>query len=504
LRDAIEHAPTPPSPVTEVKLLPTNGGGGQLPKLSAEAFELARQVYYLHHGNFADAARAVIAAGLSDTDNETTVRERLKTWWKREDWPVRSTKLMIALRDAARDGGLYRSERVCKGETTGNARRLAGEPCTASAIDGSDYCHQHDPRPEYVARRKRHAAEFKQARLWDFVPIEPLAEWLRATQARLLADARAEGRPLHGRDRGGGMLAEYVGVDQSLLMRVMDGSTNTRPTRTQGKIKARTAVRYLEGTGVQFRDVYGYDPPTREDTAYRVCPECGGRKDHEAKLCRECHETQGCPCSYVGVKSGRTCDTWTKHESGICCMHREIGRKPPRPKPGRWTWVSIPMLILATGEYRDVPELAWVGRKMWAANAGGCRDVFSSQKTFTGSLVKQFAKRGWRTLDDAQRAHDELVAEHGTVAWPDGDVLPLEAEGMIPFEPFRAWLIGRYGELGSFAQMAARMRTNPDNLSAWVRGKRGGPMMKRSTLDHVLEAWGDGTSFADLFETRST
>lgn len=73
----------------------------------------------LQHGTLADAARAIVAADLADTQDVTVVRERLQTSWARERWPKRSTRATFEIRDTTHDGGLYRSPRLCVGETSG-------------------------------------------------------------------------------------------------------------------------------------------------------------------------------------------------------------------------------------------------------------------------------------------------------------------------------------------------------------------------------------------------
>jgi hypothetical protein len=121
-----------------------------------------------------------------------------------------------------------------------------------------------------------------------------------------------------------------------------------------------------------------------------------------------------------------------------------------------------------------------------------------------GSLVKQFRKRAWSTAADAASAHVALVAEHGEVSWPqrDGQV-ELEAAGMVPFAPFAEWLTARQEELGSYAQLARRVRMNPDNISKWLRGVVEKTTVRRATVDQALDAWGDGTTFTDLYETEA-
>jgi hypothetical protein len=122
-----------PDPVERKDMRPGKAGP---PKLPLEAFELARQVYYLQHGTLSDAARAVIAAGHSETADHVVVFERLKTWWTNRGWPRRPTDATFAIRDANGDGGLFRSERICNGVATGSGPAPKGKACTQSALPG--------------------------------------------------------------------------------------------------------------------------------------------------------------------------------------------------------------------------------------------------------------------------------------------------------------------------------------------------------------------------------
>jgi len=485
-----------PAPVTDV----CQRKRGVAPKLPATAFELARQVYYLNHGTISDCARAIIAAGLSDTDGLVMVRERLRTWWKREGWPKRPTLQTFAIRDANHDGGLYRSERVCVGAATGNGPAPKGKRCPQSALPDSDYCFHHDPRPEYVRARRIQAARLAESRRFDMVSIEPLRRWMDAERKRLLAQTRAT-RRVHPNNTGWCLLAHAMRVDQSVIDRMMNGTHNGAAARNgRGRtdtIRASTVVRYLEPTGVAFRDIYGFDPPPRRDASRLRCPRCGGPKNPASNVCRDCYDAEGTPCSYVN-RSGVRCNVPTKHESGVCAKCRRITERVHKPRRGRASYVSMPMLILATGEYRDIPNMAWVARRMWAANAAGVSDVFKSQKALASSLVKQFRKRGLSSTADAERAHAALVAEHGELPWPDPNT-PLETAGMVPFAPFGEWLQTRRDELGSYAQLARRIRMNPDHISQWLRGVATKTTVRRATVDRALEAWADGTTFTDLY-----
>jgi hypothetical protein len=489
-----------PAPVTEIR----PGRGGAVPKLGVAAFEMARQVYYLNHGSMTDAARAVIAGGLSDTSDLVQVRERLQTWWARERWPKRQTTEIFVIRDASHDGGLYRSERLCIGEASGNGPAPKGKKCEQSALRDSDYCFHHDPRPEYVEARRRGAARLAKSRGADMVPLDPFCRWMQRERRRLLVEATRRG-DVHPNNRGWSLLAAWMQIDQTLIGRMLDGRHNgaaKRKGRRKRTIRASTVLRYLGPTGVSFASIYGFESPPRRDPRATTCPSCGRRKGYASKLCRSCHDAAGSPCSYVN-RAGTRCGVLTKHPSGICARCRRITERVHKPRTGRPSFVSIPMLILALGEYRDVPIHAWVGRRMWAANAGGVRDVFKSQKALVGSLVKQFAKRGIATTIQAEAAYLSLTAEHGAVGWPTIDTDDLEIAGMVPFEPFGEWIATRRRELGSYKAVGERLRMNPDNISKWLRGVPGPKLtIRRATVDHALAQWDDGTDFGDVYGRR--
>ena len=400
-----------PPPVREV----VRRRRGTAPKLGAEAFELARQVYYLQHGTMSDCARAVIAAGLSETDDMIVVRERLGTWWAREQWPRRSTLSNFAIRDANNDGGLYRSARLCIGAATGNGPAPKGKACTQSALADGEHCFHHDPRPEYVQARRRQAARLREGRLAGMVPLAPFQRWCDQTRRRLLAEAKAR-RRVHPNATGWGLLSEAMSVDQSALGRLMAGKHSAAGRGAVTQIKAVTVQRYVQPLGVSFRDIYGHEPPGVGPDPALTCA-CGRHKNHAAKTCRPCYEaTQGEQCTYVGQRSGRRCTVITDHPSGQCAKCRRITQRVPRPRTGRPSFITTAMLVAALAEYHDVPVMAWVGRRMWAADAGGVRQAFANRASLTGSLCKQFRTRGWNSAEAAARAYDELVAEHGAVA----------------------------------------------------------------------------------------
>lgn len=486
-----------PPAVTEIR-----PAQGHTPKLPAEAFELARQVYYERHGTLADAARAVIAAGLSETTDLQRVYGRLKMWWRREDWPMRPTGVTFAIRDANFDGGLIRSETLCKGRATGNGPAPAGQPCGESPLRDSEFCAHHDPRPEYVARRERQAAVLQQARMADAVPLAPFVAWCEKRRREMLEEARRGENPVHPNATGWAMLADAMHVDQSQLGRLCSGRSSRQRAITT--VKARTIVRYLEPLDdVCFEDIYGHPPPPAKlalTEQRQTCPRCGGPKFHQADLCRSCYDSvgEGEQCSYVN-RRGRRCTVRTRHESGFCHKCRRIVFREPRPRRHRQSDLRIPMLILATGAYLETPRLSAVGRRMWAANVDGVRGVYSSAKSLSGALSKYFRKRGWTSLESIRAAHEELVSTHGEVSWTAADdVLPLEASGVLPAEPWALWLRERHAELGTYAKLARKLGIGADLISRRIRGE-GGSMVYASTVERALASWGDGTTLDDLY-----
>lgn len=493
-----------PPPVTEIE----TRYRGQLPRLPAEAFELARQVYYLQSGNIRDCARAIIAADLSDTDNLVRVSERLKNWWHREDWPKRPTTEVFTIRDANHDGGLYRGERICAGATTGSGPAPEGKPCSGTALPDSEFCWQHDPRPKYEEVRRATGKRLHESRQKDMVPLPPFIAWTEKKRVELLAEAKASGRRLDPKQRGYGLLADLLGVDQSTLQRLKDkGTSQTRPTtRTAGRIRASTVVRYLARTDVAFQDIYGFDPPAARDERPFTCPSCGGPKGHESAVCRSCYDAdKGVQCNYVGKLSGTRCRVWTKDPSGLCHKCKRIVNRVPRPRTGRRSAVTDPMLLLALDEFRRVPVHSWVAAKMWATNAAGVRDTFKNQTSYAGSVAYRFLAIGLTVVshgkeaapdrDSIERRFAELVAKHGPPEWPQPD-RPIETTGLVPAGPFAAWLRARYDEIGG-RHGGGYQRLCGEYGRAIALEQR--PTVLRRVVDRALAKWGDGTTFQDIY-----
>lgn len=490
-----------PEPVTEVVVRPH----GVAPLLSAEAFELARKVYYLQHGTLTDAARAVVAAGLADVDDVVKVRDRLANWWARENWPKRDSAMTFALRDANFDGGVFRG-RICRGITTGKGVAPAGAPCGQSALEDSEFCSQHDLRPEYVAARKKQAKRLLELRLADSVPLQPFVDWCTATRAELVEKAARCGLAIHGSDSGWARLADYLKVDKTTLWKLATKGVD-RDGQTDVMVRASTIVRYLAALeDVSFEDLYGFAPPARRarSDATERCPECGGKKNAASETCKGCFLASATRCAYRNRRDEQ-CTSKTRHKSGYCYHCRRIVERVPRPRTGKKTFLTDAMLTLATGAYAETPTLADVGRRMWAANAEGVCDIFLNCRSLTAGLVKQFAKRGWSTPEVIAAAHEDLVQRHGEVSWPAGTPSVAAVSRTLPAGPFATWLQARYAETGTYAALSERIKLDATRISRLIGGT-GAPAVTRATVENALEAWGDDTTLVDLYaepgETR--
>lgn len=486
-----------PPAVTEIKRIHTSSG----PFMGVEAYELARQVYYLQYGTLADAARAVIASGLSETDDAEKVRGRLRVWWKREEWPQRSHMEMTAIRDANFDGGMFRGDRTCKDIVWGKGASPRGNPCTHTAMKDSEYCFHHDPRPEYVEKRREQAVKLTAGRRKGMVPIKPFQAWCRNKRDELLAERRRKGR-IHHNNTGLGFLADAMGVNQSQLKRLIDG-THTRDG-TITKIRAKTVIRYVAPLGVTFEDIYGHPPPEEDKATPNVCPECGGYKSHESRTCRQCYDlAAGERCTYV-PSTGRRCRTKTAHPSGICKKCREVVEHVPKPRQGKPSFITDSTLLYVLDEYRRVENLAWVAKVLWRSNIGGVASHYKSVKSVRQTLVKLFAKRGWKSREDAESAYWLLLAECGPVEWPEPPAEVIAGGGLVPAEPFNRWLRELHESRGGgryVGELAEQLGIDRDYLSQRIRGVGAGEksQVARSTVNRALQGWGDGTTFEQLY-----
>lgn len=499
-----------PPAVTELPPVPTGPGF----RMGAEAYELARQVYYEQHGSMMDAARAILAAGLApDTENVIVVHGRLQTWWESRRWAKRPTNATFAIRDANHDGGLYRGERACAATTSGNGPMPKGMPCGHTALEDSQFCYHHDPR--FEAKRRKQTAKMTASRRHGLVPLGPFYEWADRERKRLLEEARAAGDIRHPNDEGWGRLAAAIGVTPTGLWRAITG-VHSRKAKDGGgneirsKVKARTVIRYVEPLGFTFEDVYGYPPPDDIGAAVRqICPECGGVKNPESKLCRPCHEaTLGDPCTYTS-KHGRRCSVRTRRESGLCQKHEVFANKIRKPRSEYNYRTGFfkkhpEVVIYALDEYRRCPELAWVAKRMWACNVGDVRGHYSKLNSLTGQLVKDFRKAGWDTDEAREAAYRELRREHGAPVWPAPDQ-PLAAGGLLPFAPFRNWLIERVEQVGRYRgvykELGAMLTMDPYLLSEYVRGEgkaKNKRTVRRERVEDALAAWG-GYTVDDLY-----
>lgn len=491
-----------PPPVTEI----VERKRGVLPKLGVDALELARQVYYLQYGSTRDAARAIIAAGLSDTDDLTQVSERLQTWWKRERWPKRRFAVTIAIRDANHQGGLYRG-RLCKGAATGCGPAPKGKPCAQTVLADSDYCYHHDPRPEYEARRRESGIRMARSRDRDLVPLEPFAEWCARRREQLLKSLRIRGVQVDPKDRGWKALANEMGVNYAGLWRTIN-----KPKR-QGRdntVRATTIARYLANLDVTFEDIYGFERPAGRGD-HHTCSKCGGYKEHNAKQCRDCHDALGEPCPYVNARN-ETCGTLTESESGYCAPHRRIVEgqeeraRNPQPKKYRKGKLNDTLLMAyALDEYLRCSSAEWVAAKMWAANVDDVCSKYARRRTLAAQIIKQFVasglidREGGRAVgrpnvEKLQAKLLELVAKHGPISWPSAPAPTGMKE--VPSGPFLAWLEQRRTEVPGYHHgLNERFGCDVRQMV-----KRRLPMVKRSTVERALAGW-DGTTFDDLYGT---
>lgn len=491
MADAMTEDLEIPPPVTNID---HGGRSGRPPIMGAEAFELARQVYYLQFGSRLDAARAIIEAGLARPgDTETHVAERLKNWWTRHGWPVRSYAAMVALRDANRDGGLYRSDRRCKGLTTGGGKAPAGKPCDSSPLSDSDYCKSHDPRPEYVEMRDREANARWSTRRRSMVDAEPLRCFLVDHAHRLLVEARDRGEAHSNEKTGLRRLCRINGVDQAQLQRFIDGKHHRHPEGLH-RIQARTVERYLRGLPATFEELYGHPVPTNIKEGTR-CPDCGATMNAQASQCRSCHDAQRARCTYV-FKSGDRCRVTTSHESGYCQKCRrtvERVRKPRSEYAYRRSQLLTDgrLLVHMLDEYVRTPSAQWVGAVMWAH---GLRGSYNTRKTLVGQIVKVMRDR-----DDVAAWRDEAIAEHGAPDWPPV-VEAIDGVKLVPLAPYVAWLNERLdGRHGSQKALASRIGTDAEQLGTTLRGTKGS-MVSRAVVERSLTNYDDGSTFADLYE----
>lgn len=497
LQEALEEPIEIPEPIAEIKII----GPGHGPMLSVEALELARQVYYLRHGTIPDAAAAIIAADLTEATDRQIVVDRVRHLFDREGWPKRSRKASMAIRDAS-VGGLYRSDRRCIGVTTGMGPQPAGEECHQSPLRDSEYCFHHDPRPEYVEKRRLQALHLQAARRRDMVPLEPFIEWAKKRRVELLAKARESGEKVHHNDRGWGRLANALGIDQSMLHRltINEGSRGV----DKQTIRAATIVRYLENVDETFEDIYGFPPPSTKDHDSRICGGCGNEKSPGARMCWDCTVSLDTKqCAYVNRKNVR-CPQRTRHETGYCYHCRKIVfhiAKTPKPKPA---WLTDKMVLFALDEFRRHPSHAWVAAVLRAHDVDGIRHVYKNLAALTGSLVKYFAKRRWREPDDFKGAYAMLEEKIGVVKW-DPPVAEFEVPGNLPCEPFNEFLVRFWASAprrhGAFGEVAKELGIDAGDLSARVKGagNRSRRSVGRVTVEKVLAAIDDGTTITDLY-----
>lgn len=484
----LDQAPPPPT----LQDIPARNG--RMPLLSLQALTLAHRVYYGESGSLTDAARAIIAAGLSDTDSLTRVTDRLRTWWARQRWPTRPARASVTLRDIAHDGGLIRSPRTCQQRTTGNGRAPAGKICGQNALKDSDFCHHHDPRPQYVARRAEHARRLAAARTGDLIDLGPFRAWCQQRRLELLAQADSP----HRNDRGWGRLAAELGTSTTVLLRVMHGTHNRDPAK-RDLIRARTLRAYLTDTPVSFHDLYGPDTPTSPGaSASAPCPGCGAPKDRTATRCLACHRAQQQQCTHVDHR-GLRCPTRTADPSARCAQHRRpLG--PRRPRPGRPSALTDEVLLHALTLMRPGQSWRHTAEILWTRNPADVRTAYRDPKALAQAITRKVRALTGEDPDRIEQLRDQLTHTLGQPVLPEPSP---DAQNpisqFVPAGPLRAALAAR-PDL-THAHLSRSTGISVDVLSR-IHGsqRRRAHRVHRRTATRLLEAlqipW--STAYPDL------
>lgn len=132
----------------------------------------------------------------------------------------------------------------------------------------------------------------------------------------------------------------------------------------------------------------------------------------------------------------------------------------------------------------------------WTAPAGDARCAAENRD---GTECRRWAKKGSRYCvghGEDRNARVAYATAASRAAYADA----------VPLEPWRQWLRLRVAELGSVAAIHRRVGAvvGYDTLAAWTRRRpRGGGekvrSVRRSTIDRVLAAWGEGVTFEDIY-----
>jgi hypothetical protein len=117
-----------------------------------------------------------------------------------------------------------------------------------------------------------------------------------------------------------------------------------------------------------------------------------------------------------------------------------------------------------------------------------------------GGRCKRWAQKEKRVCFDHDEARmDERVARNTAASRK-------AYEDAVPLDPWRAWMRWAVKEVGSVAEIHRRVGgvVSYDTLAEWakLRPRGGAPKVRsvrRSTIDRVLAAWGDGTTFEDVY-----
>jgi hypothetical protein len=121
-------------------------------------------------------------------------------------------------------------------------------------------------------------------------------------------------------------------------------------------------------------------------------------------------------------------------------------------------------------------------------------------RTLAGKRCARYAQTGkaWCFDHDPERAEEarERNRRASQMAYIDA----------VPVDPFAYWLRHRMRELGSLKAVHRRVEgtISYDTLSRWAHpwgevGSTRAKVARRSTIDRILLAWGDGTTFEDVY-----
>lgn len=173
---------------------------------------------------------------------------------------------------------------------------------------------------------------------------------------------------------------------------------------------------------------------------------------------------------------------------------REIGRRLLPLSPARSAG-SISQALCVEWDYRGWPK--FVKRAItWTAPAGVHAAGRCTSTNRDGRACSRWAQRGKPVClahDPARAAERQAANRHASRA------------RLVPLTPWVGWLNHRVLELGSVRELHLRLGdvVSYDTLADWTK-RYGGQSrslqtVRRDTIDRVLLAWGDGTTFEDIY-----